>query len=121
METFHILVLGFSAHILLAAVFIFLKHFSACGKFITSCCGLLCDPESTHQTSHLDSCNLRVHYKNPGTGVTIEGLTNTDHCNITLDIEDNTGVDHESTISLSPLPLNIRDKCPSSACQVSYN
>ena len=123
METFHLLILGFSITVLFAAILIFLRQFSICGSLLASCCEQLCVPENTHQVSHLDTHTLKVHYKNPGTGVIVEGLTTSDHYNISLDIKENTNVEAEVSrdVSLSPLPLNIRDKCPSSACQVSYS
>lgn len=116
METSHIILIWISVTIHLVAILAFLWQFSKLSKWAASCCENLC--VNTHQESHLDTHNLRVHYKRD-TGVVIEGL---DHCNIICDQEvGSLEIQPSGDISLSPLPNNIRDQCPTSACQVTYN
>ena len=122
METFHLLILGFSITVLLAAILIFLRQFSICGSLLASCCEQLCIPENKHQVSHLDTHTLKVHYKNSGTGVIIEGLTASDHYNISLDIEGNINVETEVSrdVTLSPLPLNISIEIFQNKIEINY-
>ena len=116
METPHIILIWISVSLHFIAIIAFLWQFSKLSKWIASCCNYPC--VNTHQESHLDTHTLRVHYKRD-TGVVIEGL---DNCNIVCDQEDKDQEVHlGGDIRLSPLPHDIRDQCPSSACQVSYN
>ncbi len=115
METSHIILIWISVTIHLVAILAFLWQFSKLSKWIASCCNNLC--VSTHQESHLDTHTLKVHYKRDS-GVVIQGL---DHCSIICDQEDDLESQLRGDISLSPLPSDIRDQVPTSACQVSYN
>lgn len=119
MEIIHLSLIWISVAIHLVAIFLFLWRYTKLNKLVTSCCEELCGSDDYHHESHLDTYNLRVHYKRDQ-GVVIEGL-HTDHCNIVCDQESNLSRVNSSDISLSPLPREIKDRCPSSTCQVTYS
>ena len=120
MEIIHLLLIWISVAIHLIAILLFVWRYTKLKKLVTSCCKDLCGSEESHQDSHLDRYNLRVHYKRDE-GVVIEGLPITEHCNIACDQESNLDRVSKTDISLSPLPSEIRDKCPTSACQITYS
>ena len=120
METQEILLLSFSSAVLLAAVLVFLRQINF-GEYIANCCRCICATES-HQESHLDKYNLRIHYK-PNT-IIIEGLHSGDkvynenaHCNPISNYETGASVDYSNNrdIVLAPLPQNLRSQCPSAS------
>lgn len=117
METLQWVILAFAIITLLSALIIFLRH-SVFGEILSNCCSQLCNASDHHQVSHLDTYNLRVHYKCDQREVVIEGL---ELDNKASGYNNPAYTSGDTDIILSPLPANLRSQCPTATCQVTYS
>ena len=119
MEILQWVILSFAILLLVLALIVFLRH-SVFGGILTNCCYQICNAPDNKQESHLDTHNLRSHYR-INCEVVRENIPGSE---FSLSNPGYTGDSGDSQpvreVILTPLPSSLRSQCPSSSCIITH-